>query len=417
MTNKNGLLLIALFVCGATSGAWWLLERAPIRSADADQSASGQEPPIVTVVRVEPHDLTSTLKIAGEFKPFQDVDVHAKVAGYIRNINVDIGDRVRGGQTLAVLEIPELSAQLAGADAAVRRSQEEIRRAKSTVERARSSYNAAHSAYVRLKQAADARAGLVAQQEVDDSEAKDLESEAQVATAEAELAASQQQLEVAQANQQQYHALAGYSRIVAPFAGVVTNRYADTGALIQAGTSSSTQSMPVVRLAQTSRLRLVVAVPESVAPSIHLADPVKVFVQALNREIEGRVSRFADSLDQQTRTMETEIDFDNRSGALITGMYAETVLTLQSKKNVLTVPLTTVTRNGTDTVARVVNERNEIEERHVQLGWEDGASAEILSGLARNERVVVGNGSQFLAGQKVTPREERASSEHAEGQS
>src|SRR5260370_18651077 len=130
------------------------------------------------VTRVERRSLDNTLTIAGEFKPFQDVDVHAKVAGYIRKIYVDVGDHVKEGQALAVLEIPELAAELAGTDAAVRRSQEEITRAKSDVERAQSAHAAAHSAYTRLKQAADARAGLVAQQEVDDAQAKDLGAEA-----------------------------------------------------------------------------------------------------------------------------------------------------------------------------------------------------------------------------------------------
>src|ERR1700732_4736046 len=257
------------------------------------------------------------LTIAGEFKPFQDVEVHAKVAGYIRTINVDVGDHVKQGQTLAVLEVPELAAQLSGADASVCAAQEQIRRAQGDLQRAQSNHSAAHSAYVRLKQAADSRAGLVAQQEVDDSEAKDLGAEAQVASAAAELSGAKQQLEVAQANHRQYTALSGYTRIVAPFAGVITNRYADTGALVAAGTSSSAQAVPVVRLAQTSKLRLVLPIPESVAAQIHLGDPVKVRVQALDQEIEGRVSRFADSLDRATRTMETEIDFDNRAGHLI----------------------------------------------------------------------------------------------------
>ena len=411
------VVIFVAVAAGTLIGSWWLLERAPIRTADANQKISEEERPIVAVVRVEPHDIVSTLKIAGEFKPFQEVDIHAKVAGYIRNINVDVGDHVREGQTLAVLEVPELSAQLAGADAAVRRAQEEIRRASSTVRRAQSAHNAAHSAYARLNEAASARSGLVAQQEVDDVQAKDLESEAQVATAEAEQASAQQQLEIARANQQQYKALENYSRITAPFAGVITNRYADTGALIQAGTSSSTQAMPVVRLAETSKLRLVLSIPESIAPSIHLRESVKVHVQALNRDIEGKVARFADSLDQQTRTMETEIDFENKEGILIPGMYAETVLTLQAKKGALTVPVAALTRNGTEVTVKVVNDQEHIEDRDIRLGADNGTNAEVLSGLSKDDLVVIANSSQFVKGQSVSPREEKIVSEKVEGQS
>jgi RND family efflux transporter MFP subunit len=192
---------------------------------------------------------------------------------------------------------------------------------------------------------------------------------------------------------------------VAPFAGVVTNRYADTGALIQAGTSSSTQAMPVVRLAQTSKLRLVLAIPESVAAQIHLGDPVKVRVEALQQDIEGKVSRFADSLDRQTRTMETEIDFDNRDGHLIPGMYAETRLSLREKKDALTIPLEAVTRNGNDATVLAVNAQNIVEERHVRLGLEDENRVEIVSGLTDGERVIIGNRSEFHNGQKIQPKD------------
>jgi RND family efflux transporter MFP subunit len=398
MNSKKTLLTgTAVLVVGLF--AWRWLGRAPTEAEDPNPAATA------AVARVERGNLGNALAIAGEFKPFQDVDVHAKVAGYIRTIYVDVGDHVKDGQTLAVLEIPELAAELAGTEAVVRRSQEEIRRAQSDVERAQSTHSAAHSAYARLKQAAEARVGLVAQQEVDDSQAKDLEAEAQVASAEAALSSAKQQLEVAQANQKQYQALADYSRIVAPFAGVITTRYADTGALIQAGTSSNTQAMPVVRLAQISKLRLVLPIPESDAAQIHLGDPVKVRVQALNQDFEGKVSRFADSLDRQTRTMETEIDFDNRDGRLIPGMYAEVSLSLTGKKDVLTIPLEAVVRNADEATVLAVNGQDILEERHVKLGLEDNTRAEVLSGLSDQDRVVIGSRSQFHVGQKVQPRE------------
>jgi RND family efflux transporter MFP subunit len=404
MTTKK-LSIAVILIAVAALLLWRWTVRTPSEADDPNHplSATGESP--AAVARVERRSFDNGLTIAGEFKPFQDVDVHAKVAGYIRKIYVDVGDRVKEGQTIAVLEIPELAAQLAGADAAVRRAQEEIRRAQSDVERAKSTNSAAHSAYARLKQAANSRAGLVAQQEVDDSQAKDLETQAQVGSAQAALSSAQQQLEVAQANQQQFAALSNYSHIVAPFAGVVTNRYADTGALIQAGTSSSTQALPVVRLAQTSKLRLVLAIPESVAAQIHLADPVKVRVQALQQDIEGKVSRFADSLDRQTRTMETEIDFDNRDGHLIPGMYAETRLSLREKKDAPTIPLEAVTRNGNDATVLAVNAQNIVEERHVRLGLEDEKRVEVVSGLTDGDRVIIGNRSEFHNGQKIQPKE------------
>src|SRR5262249_32624076 len=173
-------------------------------------------------------------------------------------------------------------------------AKEEIRRAQGDLDRTQSAHPAAHAMYTRLSQAAQQRPGLVAQQDLDNTQAKDLESEAQVSSAQAALNAAQQALEVAQATQRQYAALSGYTNIAAPFNGVVTVRYADTGSLIAAGTSSSTQSMPVVRIAQVSKLRLVLPVPESIASGIHEGDSIKVHVQALNQDYAGKVARCAD---------------------------------------------------------------------------------------------------------------------------
>jgi len=412
MTRKKSIIACAVLVL---AGLGFYIRGHFSAVANGDPTGSGSTSQ-AAVARVERVTIRNTLRIAGEFKAYQEVDIHAKVAGYIRSITVDVGDRVKEGQTLAVLEIPELAAQLAGADAAVRRSQQEIRRAGSDVERAQSGHAAAHSAFARLKQAADSRAGLVAQQELDDSQAKDLEAEAQVASAKAQLSAAEQQLQVAEAEQRQYNALSNYSRITAPFAGVITNRFADTGALIQAGTASNTQAMPVVRLAQTSKLRLVLAIPESVSSQIHLHDAVNVRVQALNQDIAGKVSRFADSLDRQTRTMETEIDFENHDGRLIPGMYAETQLSLGEKKDALTVPLEAVARNGDEATIFAVNAQNEIEERRIKLGLEDSSRVEVLSGLGEHDRVIIGNRAQFRSGQKIVPRDVSGGSEKTGGE-
>jgi len=402
MTEKKYWFFVAA-VIGGVLLAWRWYARTPTKAAEDDPAALAGDTP-AAIVRVERRTISNILKISGEFKPFQDVDVHAKVAGYIKTIYVDVGTHVKQGQTLAILEVPELAAQLAGADAGVRRTNEEIGRAQGDLERAKSTHAATHLAYKRLSDAAQTREGLVAQQEIDDAQAKDLESEAQVSSAKSALSAAEQELAVAQANQRQVAALSDYTRITAPFAGVITTRYADTGALVAAGTSSSTQATPVVRLAQVSVLRLVLPVPESVAAQIHLNEPVKVRVQALNQDIQGHVSRFADSLDLQTRTMETEIDCDNRDGRLIPGMYTESEISLHQKANALTLPLEAVVRNGDDATVLAVNSQNVLDERHIKLGLEDNSRVEVLSGLAEGDRVVIGNRSQFRSGQKVQPK-------------
>lgn len=243
------------------------------RGAKANQGDSEARPAAVALVFRKP--LSDTVKLSGEFRPFQEVDVHAKVAGYIRVIRVEVGDRVKQGQVLAVLEVPELRAELQGSDALVRRSQDSVRRAQSDLQRAESVHDAAHLNFSRLKEASATRPGIIAQQELDDSEARDKEAEAQISADQAALSEAENQLDVSLASQKQYTALSDYTNIVAPFDGVVTRRYADTGALVQAGTSSSTQALPVVRVAETDVFRLTLPVPESAVPQVHLGSVVR----------------------------------------------------------------------------------------------------------------------------------------------
>jgi RND family efflux transporter MFP subunit len=386
MTGRKRSLMIA----GAVAAAVLALSvfargRAPRAGAPANATPGARAVSVVVARRTA---LRNTLTLSGEFKPFQEVDLHAKVAGYIRTISVDVGDRVHTGQVLAVLEIPELVAQLQEAEA--------------SLDRSRSAHDTAHSAFERLKQVSETRPGLIAAQELEDAYARDKQAEAQVAQA--------------SAGQRQASALSDYSRITAPFSGVITKRFADTGALIQAGTSSNTQAMPVVRLAEDDRLRLVLPVPESAVSRIHVGTVVQVRVPALDRTLEGRVARLSDDLDRQTRTMETEIDVANSNASLVPGMYAETVLDLVRKDSSLTVPIQAVSRNGAETTVLLVGAGNRVEQRHVTIGMDTAQRLEILTGLSEGDRVVVGAGGQVRPGDEVRPQPIEESKADSEGE-
>ena len=160
-----------------------------------------------------------------------------------------------------------------------------------------------------------------------------------------------------------------------------------------------------MRIVEVSKLRLVLSIPESIAAQIHLGDPVKVRVQALSKDITGKVSRFANSLDMQTRTMETEIDFENRSGELMSGMYTETQLVLAQRPSTLSVPLEAVTQSGNNATVLMVTTQNTVEERKIVLGLQGKSRVEVVSGLNEGDRVVVGNRSQFRDGERVQPKE------------
>ncbi|MCU1319071.1 MAG: secretion protein HlyD [Edaphobacter sp.] len=357
-----------------------------------------------SVVAVKRAPLVNSLSVAGEFIPYQEVELHAKVAGFIRRINVDIGDRVRAGQVLATLEVPELNAQVAGADAGVRHSRDEILLAKSELVRAEANHVALHSAADRLKRAAAARPGMIAEQELDDAEAKDRAAEAQVAVARSSVSASEQQLDVSKADWTHYSSLADYSRITAPFDGIVTWRYADTGALIQAGTSNA-GSMPVVRVAQVSTLRLRIPVPETLSGYVRDGDTADIRVQATADRFSGKIVRTTGSLDRATRSLQVEVDVPNPKLKLTPGMYADVTLRIQGNTDALTVPVDAIDHSTAGATVLVVNANGEVERRKVKTGLEGPQEIEVLEGLRVGERVIVGNLSTFQPGQKINPRQ------------
>ncbi|HKV23514.1 MAG TPA: efflux RND transporter periplasmic adaptor subunit [Candidatus Acidoferrum sp.] len=373
-------------------------------SSNAAKDADTGATTVVAAAKAQRADLTRALVISAEFRPFQDIDVHAKVAGYVKHIYVDVGDHVKQGELLAVLEIPELQDEVQTADASVSKSEEEIRRAQADLEQSKSAHQVAHLAYTRLVDVSKTRPGLVAQQELDDASGRDQVTQAQVATSSAALSAANQELRVAQANRERIRTLFAYSQIKAPFAGVITKRYADTGSMIQTGISSQTQSMPLVTLAQENLLRLVLPVPESAVPRIRLGSPVEVTVSSIGKTFEGKVARFADQVDLTTRTMHTEVDIPNPKGILVPGMYATASVILSDEKNALAVPVQALDRTENHVSVLTINSQNKLEERDVKVGVETPNQVEILSGLNEGDLVVIGNRSQLQPGMPVKPR-------------
>jgi RND family efflux transporter MFP subunit len=310
---------------------------------------------------------------------------------------------VKAGQVLAVLEIPELLDDVRQDEAVIGRSTEEINRAHADLDRAQSAHQVAHVAAARLSAVIKERPNLVAQQDIDDATARDRGAEAQVATAKAALAAAEQQLAVSKATANKTHTLLEYARITAPFAGVITHRYADTGAMIQAGTSSQTQTMPVVQLSENDKLRLIIQVPESAVSHIRVGEPVDVRVESLGRTFPGVISRSAGKVNPETRTMETEVDVQNANLTLVPGMYAYASIALERTHDVLTVPVQALDR-ADDKISVLVVNGGRIERRDVRLGLETPDRVEIVNGLNEGDMVVVGARSQLRPGATVTPK-------------
>lgn len=398
------LLLLAGF--GVLVSGFLLSSCDRTGNAEANTAAEQQQAITVGVIKVERHPLERQLTVSSELVPFQEIEVYAKESGYVNQLLVDYGTHVKKGQLMAVLEIPELAAQLEQDEAAVKSMQDQVTNAQNQLSRTEAQHNVLHLEYQRLSGVATSKPGLVAQQEVDDVQGRDLAAEAQVDAAKSNLEAAKSNLAAAQAKVVHDQDIYSYTRITAPFDGVVTERDANLGTLLQAGTNSSTQAMPLVKLSQETLYRLVIPVPESYVSYIKIGDPVSVRVPALNKNVPGRVARFSFEVHDATRTMHTEVDVPNPTGALLPGVYAEATLTLNRTGDALTVPVQAIDRQGDNTSVLVVDPSNRVQVRQVSLGIEGQTAndAEVLSGLNDGDQVVVSERSGLKPGEQVRPQ-------------
>ena len=385
-------LLVTAFLAGCGSAG----------KIKADDKADA---PSVAVVKVTRQDLSNDLEVASEFLPFQEIDVYAKVSGYIQKLYVDWGTHVRQGQLLAVLEIPELEQQLIQDEAAYQRSHQDKERAREDLGRSQSAYDVAHVTYQRLADVQKTRPELVAQQDIDVAQGKDLEASAAVSAAKDALAAAEQASIAARAALDKDKAMFAYARMTAPFDGVVTQIYAYTGALLPAGTGSGKGESALCRLSQNDLLRLVIPVPERAVPDIQIGKGVAVEVSSLKRTFNGKVVRISGQIDPATRTMHTEVNVPNPNYELVPGMYASVRLPLHSAEHVLALPVQAVqsAAEGHGTVF-AVNSSNQLEKRDVAIGLQTANYVEILSGLSENQLVVFGEQGQFKGGETVKPK-------------
>lgn len=343
-----------------------------LKSRGINLQPGAQAVPTVAAARVVRQEVFDEVPIPAEFRPYVESELHAMVTGYVSQMNVDFGDKVNKGEILATLEVPELVDQLHNAQA--------------TQQQAEADYANAHLIYTRLVEVNQQHPKLVAQQDIDTAQSKDASGASAVAAA--------------KANVEKYETLVNYTKIVAPFDGVITKRSADPGALVQAGTSSD-RSMPLVRVSDNYHLRLDFPVSVEYVKDVHLGDPVSVRVDSLGgKTFIGKITRFTDEVNDETRTMTTEMELDNPDLEIVPGMYAVALFKFQDHLNALTIPTQAVS-NPKEPVVNVINASNEIEVRPVKLGVEMPYGYEVTDGLKEGELVMIGNGSQVHPGQKV----------------
>jgi RND family efflux transporter MFP subunit len=354
----------------------------------AAASSLHAEPPTVAVGTVTRGEGSREVSFNAELRPYREIEVHAKVTGYIDDLKVDVGDSVKEGDMIASLDIPETKIELEHALAEQRKSYAEV-------ERATAVYGETHLTLTRLSATDRAQPHLIAAQELDTAKAKER-------TAAATLDSVKEQSKVAEAEVKRLSTMVNYGQITAPFSGVITKRNADVGSLIQAGTSSG--SMPVVRLSQNDKLRVVFPVSISFVSNIRVGDPVEIRLPGSERTLQGAVARFTRKVETSTRTMDAEVDLPNPDLTLIPGIYATVLLKMEHRDNALFVPVESVLRNQAGSSLYVVNADNRVEERNVTLGLETPTKVEVVSGVREHEKVLMGSRTQFTPGQSVAPR-------------
>jgi RND family efflux transporter MFP subunit len=393
----------------------------------------------VKVVRPTIEDLQRTTTQPAHVEPYEKTDILAKASGYLAVVQVDIGDRVEKDQELAHLWIPEMEQEyqqklalvdradaqreqartaVTVAEAMVKTAEAETVQVKASLSRYESEVAYRRSEHQRfdrlaqenaiprdqsderLNQLQSAEASLAAANaEIQTAEAKLQVERAQLAQSRANVKHAESDVKVAQANLQHLKVLLDYASIRAPYAGVITHRLFDTGAFIQSAATSSPP--PLFTIMREDRLRIITDIPEADSAWIRIGQPAVLRIgSSLALTFRGKVARFADALDQSTRTMRTEIELDGSTEGLRPGMYGSIAITLADYPQSILLPASSIVYDGDVPSVKLI-EGDHCAVRRVELGINDGVRVQVTSGLSADDLVITGGQSHVCNGQTV----------------
>ena len=408
--------------------------------AVSDSSAAASSPvERVTVGKPQRKTLTLSTSQPARIEAFEETPLYAKLAAFVKEVHVDIGDHVVSGQSLVTLGIPELvddvdqkeamlaqaaaevdqaAANVAAVQAAAETAKARIAEAQAGITRATGEYERWKAEYARIKTLAESgavtkkmadetlnqfRAAEAAREEavaaVQSTEAASRESQANIGKAEADRVAAGARLEVATADLAHAKTMLGYAEIKAPYDGVVTQRSIDTGHFVQPAGGSAAK--PLLTIARLDKVRVFMDVPEMDAALVDVGDEATLLVQALGgKALKAPVARTSWSLDPSNRSLRAEIDVVNESASLRPGMYAVGTIQLDRRENVLVLPVTAIVRVGVETYCCCV-QSGRIDRRKVELGLRSGPEIEVLSGVDEKSVAVLANAASLQQGQPV----------------
>jgi multidrug efflux pump subunit AcrA (membrane-fusion protein) len=399
------ILMVVLFVAG------YLPRMEREKGIRADAHAEETNVPIVNVAKVKKSAQSSELLLPGSMIPVTEAYIFARSSGYVKKRYADIGDRVKAGQLLADIDAPDLDQQVLQGQAALSQARANLNQVQAALDQAK--------AQERLTKVTLDRwitlvaKGVLAKQEGDQKQADFDNATALVHVAEANIRAAQDNVKASEANVSRLQELQGYEKVRAPFAGVITSRSVDEGSLISASgsgqgtpalgnTSTNSNGGELFREAQVGTLRILVNVPQAYSASIHSGMAATVTLQENSRrKYTGKVTRTSSSIDQNTRTLLTEVQVVNRDGSLIPGMYANLQFIGERVDPPLLAPGDSLVTRSNGTQLAVVGPNNRIHYQLVQIGRDYGTEIEITSGLQGGESVVINPSDDVREGAEV----------------
>lgn len=339
-------------------------------------------PPAVVVVNAEKAKATVSLTLPGTTAAWYESTIYARVNGYVGKWYVDIGDRVKKGQILAEIETPDLDAELAGAEATLKSAEAEVHVKEAQAEFAKTTY----------ERWRDSPKGVVSDQERDAKKA-DYDS------AVAQLNAAMANVNTDRGEVDRLTALTQFKQVTAPYDGRIIERRIDIGNLVTAGSTSNTSSL--YRMSQDDPMRVFVDVPQNVATDMTVGVPAEISVDGISgRQFHGTITRTANALDPNARTLRVEVDIANPDGSLVPGLYAEINFQLKSR-GLVQVPASAMVFRTRGPQVAVVGADNTVKFHDVQIVRDDGAEVELGSGVEPGDRIVLNISNEIGDGDKV----------------
>jgi RND family efflux transporter MFP subunit len=388
------LTAVVLFAVAFLAGYIPLHQRTVMVAAEAEQQEKAL--PRVEVAQVGRSSGQSELELPGSIQAVTEAPVLARADGYVKRRMVDIGDRVEAGQPLIELEAPEMDEQIEQAKANVQQMQAALDQVQANYLQGKSDTEMARVTAGRWSSLSDK--GVVSRQENDVYQAQYQSRLANLQALEKAIAAQRGTVAAGKANLARLERMQSYLQVKAPFAGVITLRNVDVGALVNTGTTM------LFRIAQTGTLRVYVNVPQTHANSIRTGQPAQITVANLpGRHFTGTVARTANSLDPSSRTMLVEVHVPNADGALFPGMYAQVDLSSARANPPLTVPSDALIMQPGGSMVAVVRPDNTVHLQKIEVGRDYGDRLEVINGLRDGDTIIPNPGDVAREGLKIDP--------------